>query len=49
MGPGDSIIYATAKREEAKVMTGDQHFRGLNEVIFLERRKITVYAGCYYV
>ncbi len=36
-GLGDSIIYATAKREEAKVMTGDPHFRGLNDVIFLER------------
>ncbi|MDL5504040.1 MAG: PIN domain-containing protein, partial [Candidatus Methanoperedens sp.] len=36
-GIGDSIIYATAKREEAKVMTGDPHFRGLNDVIFLER------------
>lgn len=37
LGLGDSIIYATAKREEAKVMTGDPHFRGLNDVIFLER------------
>ncbi|NJD52229.1 MAG: type II toxin-antitoxin system VapC family toxin [Candidatus Methanoperedens sp.] len=36
-GLGDSIIYATAKREEAKVMTGDPHFRGLSDVIFLER------------
>ncbi len=36
-GLGDSIIYATAKREDAKVLTGDPHFRGLNDVIFLER------------
>jgi len=36
-GLGDSIIYATAKIEEAKVMTGDPHFRSLNDVIFLER------------
>ncbi|MFZ3384916.1 MAG: type II toxin-antitoxin system VapC family toxin [Candidatus Methanoperedens sp.] len=36
-GLGDSIIYATAKREGALVLTGDPHFRGLNEVIFLER------------
>jgi len=36
-GLGDSIIYATAKREGVKVMTGDPHFKGLNDVIFLER------------
>lgn len=36
-GLGDSIIYATAKREGAKVLTGDPHFRGLKDVIFLER------------
>ena len=35
-GLGDSIIYATAKREGALVLTGDPHFKGLNEVIFLE-------------
>ncbi|MCX9088351.1 MAG: type II toxin-antitoxin system VapC family toxin [Candidatus Methanoperedens sp.] len=35
-GLGDSIIYATAKREGALVMTGDPHFRGLNDIIFLE-------------
>ena len=38
-GLGDSIIYATAKREDAKVLTGDAHFRGLNDVIFLERSR----------
>jgi len=36
-GLGDSIIYATAKREGAEVLTGDPHFRGLKDVIFLER------------
>jgi predicted nucleic acid-binding protein len=36
-GLGDSTIYATAKREGAKVLTGDPHFKGLNEVMFLER------------
>lgn len=35
-GLGDSIIYATAKREGAKVLTGDPHFKSLNDVIFLE-------------
>ena len=34
---GDSIIYATAKREGAKVLTGDSHFKGLKDVMFLER------------
>ncbi|KPQ41521.1 MAG: hypothetical protein MPEBLZ_03884, partial [Candidatus Methanoperedens nitroreducens] len=32
-----SIIYATAKREGALVLTGDPHFKGLNDVIYLER------------
>ncbi len=36
-GLGDSIILATAKREGAKVMTGDPHFRGIEDVIFLEK------------
>jgi len=36
-GLGDSIIYATAKREGAKVLTGDPHFKGLKDVMFLER------------
>jgi len=36
-GLGDSIIYATAKREGAKVLTGYPHFKGLKDVIFLER------------
>lgn len=34
-GLGDSIIYATAKREGAKVLTGDPDFKGLDDVIFL--------------
>ncbi|HEY9246755.1 MAG TPA: type II toxin-antitoxin system VapC family toxin [Candidatus Methanoperedens sp.] len=33
----DSIIYATAQREGAKVLTGDPHFKGSNDVIFMER------------
>lgn len=36
-GLGDSMIYATAKREGAKVLTGDPHFKGLNDVILLEK------------
>jgi predicted nucleic acid-binding protein len=31
----DAFIYATAIREGAKVLTGDPHFKGLNDVIFL--------------
>jgi len=35
-GLGDALIYATAIREGAAVLTGDPHFKGLNDVIFLE-------------
>jgi predicted nucleic acid-binding protein len=35
-GLGDALIYATAVREGAKVLTGDPHFKGLKDVIFLE-------------
>ena len=31
----DALIYATAIREGAKVLTGDHHFKGLKDVIFL--------------
>ena len=34
-GLGDSIIYATAKQEKAKVLTGDPHFKGLKDVIYI--------------
>lgn len=34
-GLGDALIYATAKRENAKVLTGDIHFKGLSDVIYL--------------
>ena len=33
---GDSLIYATAKKEDAKVLTGDPHFKGLKETIYVE-------------
>ena len=31
----DSIIYATAKSRSAEVVTGDPHFKGLDDVYFL--------------
>lgn len=34
-GIGDSIVYATAKREGATLMTGDPHFKGVKEVVYL--------------
>jgi predicted nucleic acid-binding protein len=34
-GLGDSIVYATAKRESSKVLTGDSDFKGMADVIFL--------------
>lgn len=36
-GLGDSIVYATARREAARVLTGDSDFKGRDDVIFLER------------
>jgi predicted nucleic acid-binding protein len=32
----NSVIYATARSRAAQIVTGDPHFRGLEEVIFLE-------------
>lgn len=34
-GLGDALIYATAVREGTEVLTGDPHFKGLKDVIFL--------------
>jgi len=34
-GLADAIILATAQELEAKVVTGDQHFEKLSEVVFL--------------
>lgn len=34
-GIADAIIYATALRHRAKVVTGDPHFRALPEVVFI--------------
>ena len=36
-GLGDSIVYATAKREGAKVLTGDSDFTGKEGVLFIDR------------
>jgi predicted nucleic acid-binding protein len=35
-GMEDALIYATSVREGAKVLTGETHFKGLKETIFLE-------------
>lgn len=37
-GIADAIIYATALRHHAKVVTGDPHFRGMPEVVVVERK-----------
>ena len=34
-GLGDAIVFATAKKSEATIVTGDPHFRDLENVIFL--------------
>jgi predicted nucleic acid-binding protein len=35
-GIADAIIYATARLNHAKVVTGDPHFRQFPDVIFVE-------------
>jgi len=32
----DAIILSTARANNSKLLTGDRHFKGLNETIFLE-------------
>ncbi len=34
-GLGDCIVYATAKRESAKLLTGDPHFKDVKDVVYL--------------
>jgi predicted nucleic acid-binding protein len=36
MGLGDAIIYATAKKENATIITGDSDFKEKDDVIFIE-------------
>jgi predicted nucleic acid-binding protein len=35
-GLADSIVYATAQLKKAEVVTGDEHFRKLKNVIFMK-------------
>jgi predicted nucleic acid-binding protein len=35
-GLADSIVYATGKAKKAKVVTGDEHFEKLENVIFIK-------------
>ncbi len=37
-GISDSIILATARATSTKVVTGDEHFKGLKEAIFLKTK-----------
>lgn len=39
-GISDSIILATARLSSARVVTGDEHFKGLKETIFLKNKII---------
>ncbi len=34
----DAIVLATAREHRSNVVTGDEHFRGLSETIFLHER-----------
>ena len=36
LGLGDAIIYATAKKEDATLLTGDNDFKDKENVIFIE-------------
>lgn len=36
IGMADIIVLLTAQKENAKILTGDEHFRKISEVIFLE-------------
>ena len=36
LGMADSIIYATARSEKARLITSDEHFKGLECVEFIE-------------
>ena len=38
LGLGDAIIYATAKKEGAILLTGDNDFKDKENVIFIEER-----------
>jgi predicted nucleic acid-binding protein len=35
-GLADVIIYETAKSENAPVLTGDEHFKGVEKVIYIK-------------
>ena len=36
LGIADSIVLATARTEKASIVTGDRHFKGMSDVVFLE-------------
>lgn len=36
LGLGDAIVLATANQENAKVVTGDPDFKGMEDVVYLE-------------
>ena len=33
----DAIIYETAKRENVPVLTGDEHFKGIENIIYIKK------------
>jgi predicted nucleic acid-binding protein len=35
-GPADSFVLATAKVLKAKIVSGDEHFKNLKNVIFIK-------------
>lgn len=39
LGMADALVYATAKREGAKLVTSDEHFKGFENVEFIEKEE----------
>lgn len=35
-GLADSVVYATGLAKNAEIVTGDEHFKGLKNVIFIK-------------
>jgi len=37
LGMADAMVYATAKKEGARIVTSDEHFKGFDDVEFIEK------------
>ena len=39
LGMADAIVYTTAKKEGARIVTSDEHFKGFEDVEFIDRNE----------